>query len=155
MKIITSFLVIFLLISCRKTTKQEKSTQETELADVPKTNLETEHETFSYKEGDTTYVMQKYFMVFLKKGPNREQDSITSADIQKAHNTYLEKLHLDGKICIAGPFEDESAVSGIVIFNTPTFKETDSLMQQDPAVKAGRLVVEVHPWWAAKGSVLK
>ena len=113
------------------------------------------HETFSYQEGDTTYVMQKYFMVFLKKGPKRDQDSIAEADIQMRHQAYLEGLHLAGKISIAGPFEDTGAISGIVIYNTPTFTEADSLAREDPAVKAGRLLVEVHPCWAAKGSRLK
>jgi hypothetical protein len=27
----------------------------------------TNHETFSYHQGDTTYVMQKYFLVFVEK----------------------------------------------------------------------------------------
>lgn len=31
------------------------------------TTFKTNHETFSYQEGDTTYVMQKYFLVLLKK----------------------------------------------------------------------------------------
>ncbi len=36
-----------------------------------------------------------------------------------------------------------------------TMKEADSLANLDPAVKAGRLVVETVPWWASKGSKLK
>ena len=37
----------------------------------------------------------------------------------------------------------------------PALREADSLANADPAVNARRLVVETHPWWAAKGSVLK
>ena len=53
--------------------------------DKPKTN----HETFSYKEGDTTYVMQKYFLVMLKKGPNREHSKEEAAEIQKKHMEHI------------------------------------------------------------------
>jgi hypothetical protein len=31
----------------------------------------------------------------------------------------------------------------------------DSLAKSDPMVKKGRLVVEIHPWWAAKGYPLR
>jgi hypothetical protein len=31
----------------------------------------------------------------------------------------------------------------------------DSLARLDPMVAAGRLAIEVYPWWAAKGSALK
>ncbi|WP_340199442.1 YciI family protein [Ascidiimonas sp. W6] len=146
------------LISCNTELSDEKTAEKKEI--LPKNSSDTDsltidHETFSYKEGDTTYVMQKYFMVFLKKGAIRNQDSIARIKLQTAHQAHLEKLHLMGKICIAGPFDDESTVSGVVIYNTPTFKEADSLAKSDPAVKAGMLTVETHPWWAAKGSVLK
>lgn len=151
MKNLTYILFVLLLISCGKTEKQ----QAVNLTKIEKTEQDSGHETFSYKEGDTTYVMQKYFMVFLKKGPQRNQDSITAAKLQEKHLAHLEKLAMDGKTCITGPFESEGDVLGIVVFNTPTLREADSLANADPAVKAGRLVVETHPWWAAKGSVLK
>ena len=31
----------------------------------------------------------------------------------------------------------------------------DSLAKSDPMVKAGRLEIEIHPWWAAKGFQLR
>lgn len=112
-------------------------------------------ETWEVKEGDTTYVMQQYFMCFLKAGPNRGQDSLEIAQVQAAHLAHLNKLFEDGKSCIAGPFGDDGDIRGIVIYNTATLEEAYSLANADPAVKAGRLSVEVHPWWAAKGAVLK
>ena len=50
---------------------------------------------------------------------------------------------------------DNGDIRGIVVYNTATQKEADSLANMDPMVKAGRLIVEVHPWWAAKGGKLK
>lgn len=118
---------------------------------APKTN----HETFTYQEGDTTYVMQKYFLVLLKKGSNRNQSKEESAEIQKNHLAHISWLAEQNYISIAGPSENHETVAGFLLFNTETIKEADSLAKLDPAVKAGRLEVETLPWWAAKGSKLK
>lgn len=115
----------------------------------------TEPETFTMEFGDSTYVMQKYFIVFLKAGPKRDQEEGEENEIQQKHLAHLEKLYQDGKTSITGPFGDDGNIRGIVVFNTPTMEEARTLASEDPAVKAGRLVVEVHPWWAAKGSRLK
>lgn len=114
-----------------------------------------EPETFEIQEGDTTYVMQKYFMVFLKAGPERNQGKAEAEKIQKAHLAHLGKLAEMRKTSITGPMAGEGDIRGIVVFNTATEEEARQLAEKDPAVKAGRLVVEVHPWWAAKGSTLK
>jgi uncharacterized protein YciI len=112
-------------------------------------------ETFTMQSGDSTVVMQKYFMVFLKSGPSRSQDSTERAGIQKAHLAHIDRMWREGHASIAGPFEDGGDLRGIVIFNTKTAEEAEALARQDPAVKAGRLVVEVIPWWAMKGACLR
>ncbi len=111
-------------------------------------------QTFSYQEGDTTYLMKQYFMCFLKKGPIRDQVGEEADQIQTAHLAHLESLALNRKICMAGPFADDGNILGIVIFNTPTLEEAQRLANADPAVLAGRIIVEIHPWWAAAGSQL-
>lgn len=112
-------------------------------------------ETFTMEQGDTTYVMQKYFMVFLKSGPKRSQTKEEAMEIQEKHLAYLQKMAEQGKTSITGPMGDDGEIRGIVIYNTATAEEARTLAEGDPAVKAERLVVEVHPWWAAKGSMLK
>lgn len=112
------------------------------------------YKTFLYKEGDSTYLMQKYYMVFLKSGENRSQDSTESANLQTQHLAHLERMSLEGYASLIGPFEDDGDVRGIVVYNTRTLKEADSLANLDPMVKAGRLKVETHPWWTEKGGKL-
>ena len=112
-------------------------------------------ETFSYQDNGTTYVMQKYFLVLLKKGPNRTQSKEDTEEIQKKHMEHLSWLHQNGKISLAGPMDKHETISGILVFNTPTLREADSLAKLDPAVKSGRLEVETMGWWAAKGSKLE
>ena len=46
-------------------------------------------------------------------------------------------------------------IRGITIYNVPTLKMADSLANSDPMVKAGRLEIEIHPWWAGKGFPLR
>jgi len=101
------------------------------------------------------YEMKTYYMVFLKKGPNRSQDSVTASEIQKQHIAHLDKMDADGKLCMAGPFMEEGDIRGICVYYTATKEEAEKLAKEDPAVKAGRLIVEIHPWYAAKGSILK
>lgn len=115
----------------------------------------TNHETFSYKDGDTTYVMQKYFLVLLKKGSNRNHSKEEVTEIQKNHLAHISWLAEQNYISIAGPSENHETIAGFLLFNTETMKQADSLAKLDPAVKAGRLEVETLPWWAAKGSKLK
>ncbi len=120
-------------------------------------NVETDslgYETFTYKEGDTTYVMKKYFMALLKKGPQRDQKPEVAQRIQTEHLAHMEKLHKAGYINIAGPFADNQEMQGMVIYSVPTLEDALKMTQEDPAVKAGRLIIEVHPFWAAKGSQL-
>ncbi|MGD8426402.1 MAG: YciI family protein [Balneolaceae bacterium] len=112
-------------------------------------------ETFNMQWGDSTYVMQKYFVVFLTAGPNRSQSEEEKAEIQKQHLAHLNNLYEMKKTSITGPFDDNDDILGMVIFNTATKEEAKKLAEQDPAVKAGRLLVEVHPFWSAKGMTLR
>ena len=71
---------------------------------------------FEMKDGDVTYIMKKYYMCLLKTGPNRTQDSVTAAEIQKGHMENISRLSKEGKLCIAGPFGGKGDLRGIFIF---------------------------------------
>ena len=104
--------------------------------------------------GDTT-IMQQYFIAFLKRGPNRSQTKEAADSLQRLHLQHLGRMYKEGYADISGPFGDDGDIRGITIYNTPTQKMADSLANMDPMVKAGRLVIEIHPWWAAKGFPLR
>ncbi len=114
----------------------------------------TQPEIFEHKSGDTTYMMQKYFLCLLKTGPSRNHDDATAQKIQGGHMAHLSWLTETEKICIAGPSQDHDVVQGFVLYRVATQEEAEKLANMDPAVKAGRLTVEVLPWWAAQGSKL-
>ncbi len=113
--------------------------------------------TFDYVDEKTkdTFLMQQYFIAFLKRGPIRGQNEEEAADLQKEHLAHLGKMYELGYADISGPFGDDGDIRGITIYNVPTQKMADSLANADPMVKAGRLEIEIHPWWAAKGFPLR
>ena len=112
-------------------------------------------ETFESEEGDTTYLMQKYFVCFLTEGPMQSIDSMQRGLIIRAHLEYLSKLDKKDKISIAGPFDSKSKMKGIVIYHVATIDEAWKLTYADPAVSRGVFKAEILAWWAAKGSRLK
>lgn len=95
--------------------------------------------------------MMMYQMVFLKEGTNRIQDSASAAEIHEGHMDNMKKLAAEGKLVIAGPFGDDGPMRGIFIMDVASKEEAEKLCAEDPAVKAGRLVIEVHPWYGPKG----
>lgn len=114
-------------------------------------------ETFDYVDEKTqdTILMQKYFMAFLKRGPIRSQNEEEAAKLQEQHMAHLGRMYEEGYADLIGPFGDDGDIRGITVYNVPTLKMADSLANLDPMVKAGRLVIEVHPWWCAKGYSLR
>lgn len=101
------------------------------------------------------YEMKKYWFVMLTKGEKRDHDSATAAKIQKGHIDNINRLAGLGKIMVAGPFGDDGPWRGIFIMNCKDQEEAESLLQSDPAIAAGRLSYEIHPWWTAKNEVFK
>jgi uncharacterized protein YciI len=102
-----------------------------------------------------TILMQQYFMAFLKRGSVRDHAPQELEELQQAHLAHLSRMYELGYADISGPFGDDGTIRGITIYNVPTLAMADSLANLDPMVKAGRLEIEIHPWWAAKGFPLR
>ena len=97
--------------------------------------------------------IKQYWFVMLTAGDNRTQDSATAAKIQEGHMANINRLYNDGKLKVAGPFGDDGNWKGIFIFDCETKEELEALLNTDPAIAAGRLGYDIHPWWtAATGS---
>lgn len=101
------------------------------------------------KLGADEYGMKTYYFVYLKAGKNRSQDSLEVEHIQRAHMDNIAKLANEGKLIVAGPFMDDNEVRGIFILNAKSMEEAMEWTQTDPAVKAGRLILEVHPFYCS------
>lgn len=112
------------------------------------------YESFEMVEGDTSYTMKKYFLVLLKEGKNKSQPDSIVAKIQEGHMAHMNELAEEGYLNIAGPMANGGETKGIMILSVPTMQQAQKMVSDDPAVKAGRLIMEVQPFWAAKGSKL-
>jgi uncharacterized protein len=93
--------------------------------------------------------IRQYWFVMLTAGNNHSQDSATAAKIQEGHMANINRLYNEGKLKVAGPFGDEGKWIGLFIFDCETKEEVENLLQTDPAVLAGSLAYEIHPWWTA------
>ena len=106
-------------------------------------------------EPEEKWEMTTYQVAFLKRGPNwTPAETPETKAIQEGHMANIRKMGATGKLLIAGPFEDGGDLRGMFIFRVDTLEEAKALAEQDPAVKAGRLVLEWHPWFAAKNIVV-
>ncbi len=92
------------------------------------------------------------YLAFLKRGAawTPEQTPATE-ELQKAHIANIVRLNGLGKLVVAGPFGDEGELRGIFVFRVDTLAEAKALSDTDPAVKAGRLELELHPWQVPEG----
>ena len=93
--------------------------------------------------------IKQYWFVMLIKGNDRTHDSATAAKIQAGHMANISHLYYEGKLKVAGPFGDDGDWRGIFIFDCATKEEVEQLLKTDPAVAAGRLAYDIHPWWTA------
>ncbi len=108
------------------------------------------NEELAKEVGADDYGMKKYIMAFLKTGPNRNLPKEASAKLQKAHMENIGRMAEAGKLVLAGPFYGGSSdLRGIYIFNVETLEEAKSLTESDPAIKAGSLIMELHPWYGS------
>jgi uncharacterized protein YciI len=100
------------------------------------------------------YEMTTYYFGLLTRGPNAGAGTPEEREkIQTAHLANIQRLHDAGKLLVAGPFADSGEWRGIFIYKCASLEEARQLAATDPAVAAGRLQVEIHPWMTAKGYI--
>jgi uncharacterized protein len=98
--------------------------------------------------------MAVVYLVLLKKGPAWSAAETPEAKaIQEAHMANIRSLWQAKKMIIAGPFGDDGEWRGVFIFQAASMEEAQSLANSDPAIKAGRLVAEIHPWWVERAAL--
>ncbi len=93
--------------------------------------------------------IKQFWFVMLLKGNNRTQDSAVAAKLQEGHMANIKKLYSEGKLKVAGPFGDDGNWRGVFIFDVATKEEVEEILNTDPAIAAGRLAYEIHPWYTS------
>lgn len=104
----------------------------------------------SYDVGDPAN-LEPLIFGFLVRGPNTTQDKATAEALQKGHLAYMDGLHKDGKLVMAGPLLGSGAARGVVVYRVKDVAAAQALAAGDPSVKAGRLTLDAYPWMTFKG----
>lgn len=144
--------IVLLLTSFLISTCQSPESHASSDGDPPGT---TSSESLTYdsllarKLGADDYGMKAYVMAFLKSGPNPSRDREEASRLQQAHLENIQRLAEEGKLLLAGPFMDDGPIRGIYIFNVESVEEARALTATDPAIQAGSLEMELHPWYGS------
>jgi uncharacterized protein YciI len=95
-----------------------------------------------------------YYFCFLRRGANWTAERTPETEkLQAAHMANINAMAKTGKLVIAGPFEKAGEYAGVFVFKVGSLDEAKALAESDPAVKAGRLRTDVHPWLVGEGSL--
>ncbi len=96
--------------------------------------------------------LRTYYLGLLRKGPTWTADESPELEaLQAAHMEHTRQRVESGAAIASGPVDDGSDIRGISIYRTATLAEAEALAQADPGVRAGRFVVELHPWFVPAG----
>ena len=108
--------------------------------------------------GADEYGMKAYVFVLLIPGTNNLESGHARDSIFRGHLNNIGMLAKEGKLILAGPFEDNAkSYQGIFILNVKTISEAKELLQTDPAIHSNVLGAELYEWYgsAAIGEYLK
>jgi uncharacterized protein len=102
--------------------------------------------------------LESFELVMLRRPPNpAEYDEATLDRIQAEHLAFHAELRERGVIVTNGPVRDQPDVSlrGLTFYRVGSVEEARRIAEQDPSVKAGRLVVEAMHWLCPAGTMTK
>jgi uncharacterized protein YciI len=105
--------------------------------------------TLAARLGADEYGMRPYVLVFLYAGPNRDFSPEEATALQRGHMDNIKRLQEEGLLVFAGPFLDDGPLRGLYLFAVQTVAEAQSLTASDPAIQAGSLRMELHPWYGS------
>ncbi|MCI0556068.1 MAG: YciI family protein, partial [Anaerolineae bacterium] len=88
--------------------------------------------------------VKKTFLVVYRPGPGWLQDQPLSAQPLKEHGRYMLSLFKKGSMKLAGGFADNSG--GAMLLEVVDESEARAIVAEDPAVKKGIFLYEIHPW---------
>ena len=91
----------------------------------------------------------QFQMAIMKKGPKWDTTKTEDRNaILQQHVAKAMSLLDSGKAVIAGPFTDDGDLAGIFILRAASAAEAAGWIGEDPAVKAGLMTSEMHPWFS-------
>src|SRR5204863_6079601 len=84
------------------------------------------------------------FLIIYRPGPAWLPGKSVSEQPLKEHGRYMLGLYVKGSMKLAGPLTDNAG--GAVVLEVAGEPEAKAIVMEDPAVKSGIFVYELHPW---------
>src|SRR5580658_4430415 len=88
--------------------------------------------------------LKPYFLALFRPGERWNQTE-GAEDLPAQQLAFLRAQFEEGNYRAAGPITDGGEISAMAIIEAESLEAAKSVAEQDPAVFAKRLVVEVHP----------
>ena len=102
--------------------------------------------------------LDAYELVLLVRPADaRDYDEGTLERIQREHIAFHADLRARGEVVTNGPLIEgpDAALRGLTVYRTGSLERARELAEQDPAVVAGRLAVQVMTWWCPSGTMVR
>jgi uncharacterized protein YciI len=84
------------------------------------------------------------FLIIYRPGPAWLPGKSVSEQPLKEHGKYMLSLYTKGALKFAGPFTDNAG--GAVVLELASESDAKTIVTEDPAVKTGLFLYELHPW---------
>lgn len=96
--------------------------------------------------------LEQYSMVLMNQTDQWNPSAPHFDELIQQHGAFVKKMIDEGNLALAGhfPFNDPGQLRGVEIFRVGP-EQAAKLIQGDPAVKAGVMKPEIHPWITGKG----
>ena len=100
--------------------------------------------------------LEAFELVLLRRAddpPDYPDDELDR--IQREHLDYHARLRGTGEIVTNGPVVDQPdpSLRGLTFYRTGSLDQARALAEADPAVRAGRLAVEIMTWYCPPGTM--
>lgn len=101
---------------------------------------------------DEPFAMAQHTLAIVRKGPNFQAKSgaVTPDELVQALPS-LRTQSDTGELVVSGPMLDAKELFGVMLFRSASSTNLQTQLDQEPAVKSGRLTVEFHPQFMGSG----
>jgi uncharacterized protein YciI len=102
--------------------------------------------------------LEAFELAVLRRPPGASTyDEATLSQIQAEHVAYHATLREAGQVVTNGPVTDQvdESLRGLTFYRTGSLAEARRLAEADPAVRAGRLTVDVMRWYCPTGTMVQ
>jgi uncharacterized protein YciI len=86
-----------------------------------------------------------------EKAPEYPEEKLQ--ELQAGHMANIRRMVDSGDLVLAGPMGDDGRLRGIFVFRRIDPERITTQVAEDPAIKAGRLEMELYPWNVPRGSL--